>query len=58
MTIQKGPKKENMETGVIDDLVGGDVVVENEVLEESDVDSSEEKAKLFHKKILMQRGCI
>lgn len=45
MTIQKGPKKENMETGVIDDLVGGDVVVENEVLQESDVDSSEEKAK-------------
>ena len=45
MTIQNGPKKENLEAEVVDDLVEEDVMVVDEVLEESDVNSSEEKGK-------------
>ena len=45
MTIQNGPKKENMEAEVVEDPVEGDVMVEDEVLEKSDVKSTEEKAK-------------
>ncbi len=45
MTIQNGPKKEDLEAEVVDDLVEEDVMVVDEVLEESDVNSSEEKGK-------------
>jgi len=45
MTIQNGPKKENLEAEVVDDLVEENVMVVDEVLEESDVNSSEEKGK-------------
>ena len=43
MTIQNGPKKENLEAKVVEDSVEEDVMVEDEGLEESDVNSSEEK---------------
>jgi len=43
MTIQNGPKKENLEAEVVEDLAGEEVMVEEEDLEEPDVNSSEEK---------------
>jgi len=43
MTIQNGPKKENLEAKVVENLVDEEVMVEDEILEESDVNSSEEK---------------
>lgn len=66
MTIQNGPKKENLEAEVIEDQVAEDVMVEDEAMEKSDVNSTEKKLRiskasplvLFHKKILMQHGCI
>ena len=45
MTIQNGPKKEDLEAEVIEDPVEDDVIVEDEVLEESDVNSTEKKTK-------------
>jgi RNA polymerase nonessential primary-like sigma factor len=45
MTIQNGPKKENLEAKVVEDLAGEEVMVEEEDLEEPDVNSSEEKGK-------------
>ena len=43
MIIQNGPKKENLEAEVVEDLVGEEVMVKEEDLEEPDVNSSEEK---------------
>ena len=43
MTIQNGPKKENLKAEVVEDLAGEEVMVEEEDLEEPDVNSSEEK---------------
>jgi len=45
MTIQNGPKKEDLETEVVEDLVEEDVMVEDEVSEESDANSTEKKAR-------------
>jgi len=45
MTIQNGPKKEGAETEVVKDLAEEDVMVEDEVLEESDVNSTKKKVK-------------
>jgi len=45
MTIQNGPKKENLEAEVVEDSVEEDVMVEDEVQEESAVNSTEEKDK-------------
>ena len=43
MIIQNGPKKENLEAEVVEDLTGEEVMVKEEDLEEPDVNSSEEK---------------
>jgi len=45
MTIQNGPKKENLEAEVVEDSVEEDVMVEDEGTEESAVNSTEEKDK-------------
>jgi len=45
MTIRNGPKKEDLEAGAIDDLVKEDVMAEDEILQGSDVNSSEKKAR-------------
>jgi len=45
MTIQNGPKKEGAETEVVKDLAEEDVMVEDEVPEESDVNSTKKKVK-------------
>jgi len=45
MTVQNGPKKENLKARVIEDSVEEDVMVEDEVPEESEVNSTEEKDK-------------
>jgi len=45
MTIQNGPKKENLEAEVVEDLTGEEVMVEEEDIEEPDVNSSGDKGK-------------
>jgi RNA polymerase nonessential primary-like sigma factor len=45
MTIQNGSKKEDLETEVVKDSAEEDVMVEDEVLEESGVNSTEKKAR-------------
>jgi len=45
MTIQNGPKKENLEAEVVEDLTGEEVMAEEEDIEEPDVNSSEDKGK-------------
>ena len=45
MTVQNGPKKEDIETEVVEDSAEEDVMVEDEVPEKSDVKKTEDKAK-------------
>jgi len=44
MKIQNGPKKENLEAEVVEGLVEEAVMVEDEVLEETNIDSTKQKA--------------
>jgi RNA polymerase nonessential primary-like sigma factor len=45
MTVQNGPKKEDLETEVVEDSAEEDVMVEDEVPEKSDIKKTEDKAK-------------